>query len=253
MFVSTLLIDTGANPDRPRPGRRWLGNLYRVHQRLCMAFPSRGTRESDPSFLKPYDPQQFAQGQVHVPRSDGAGFLFRVDPLLGGGAIVVVLSALAPDWDYAFHNARHLLAAAPDKPRVFQVAVEARNRFRFRMLANAVSRVSRRSVHPSGGPVREEWIGKRVGVGGDEKSMRRWIDRRAASCGFAVDEITLSQPGYVYINNTHQAGPGQRLRSVRYEGLLRVTDADAFRRALAGGIGPGKAFGFGLLSIAPAG
>jgi CRISPR system Cascade subunit CasE len=39
---------------------------------------------------------------------------------------------------------------------------------------------------------------------------------------------------------------------VVFEGRLRVTDAEAFRRALAAGIGSGKAFGFGLLSVAPA-
>jgi CRISPR system Cascade subunit CasE len=39
--------------------------------------------------------------------------------------------------------------------------------------------------------------------------------------------------------------------SVRFEGVLEVRDADRFREALANGIGPGKAYGFGLLSIAP--
>ena len=39
------------------------------------------------------------------------------------------------------------------------------------------------------------------------------------------------------------------LAGASFEGNLAVTDADAFRAALAAGIGPGKAFGFGLLSI----
>lgn len=39
--------------------------------------------------------------------------------------------------------------------------------------------------------------------------------------------------------------------AVRFDGLLRITDANAFRETLACGIGPGKAFGFGLLSVAP--
>jgi len=46
-------------------------------------------------------------------------------------------------------------------------------------------------------------------------------------------------------------GKGQRLRSVLYNGLLEVTDPDLFHRALIRGIGSGKAFGFGLLSVAP--
>jgi CRISPR system Cascade subunit CasE len=39
--------------------------------------------------------------------------------------------------------------------------------------------------------------------------------------------------------------------AVQFDGLLRITDTDAFRETLCRGIGPGKAFGFGLLSIAP--
>lgn len=41
------------------------------------------------------------------------------------------------------------------------------------------------------------------------------------------------------------------LDAVTFEGVLEVTDADAFRSVLANGIGPGKAYGFGLMSIAP--
>jgi CRISPR system Cascade subunit CasE len=38
--------------------------------------------------------------------------------------------------------------------------------------------------------------------------------------------------------------------SVLFEGELIVTDVKAFREALMQGIGSGKAYGFGLLSIA---
>jgi CRISPR system Cascade subunit CasE len=41
-------------------------------------------------------------------------------------------------------------------------------------------------------------------------------------------------------------------RSVRFEGHLTVTDETAFAETLSSGVGSGKAFGFGLLSIAPA-
>ena len=39
---------------------------------------------------------------------------------------------------------------------------------------------------------------------------------------------------------------------VRFDGTLQVTDARALARAVRDGIGPAKAFGFGLLSLAPA-
>lgn len=41
------------------------------------------------------------------------------------------------------------------------------------------------------------------------------------------------------------------LFGVRFDGVLRVTDVEVLLDALRGGIGPAKAFGFGLLSLAP--
>jgi len=40
--------------------------------------------------------------------------------------------------------------------------------------------------------------------------------------------------------------------SVLFEGRLTIDDVEKFRETLAIGIGSGKAYGFGLLSIAPA-
>lgn len=267
MYLSTLLIDTGTNPDRPRPGRLWLRNLYHVHQRLCMAFPSTQRKDTDTEFLKPYAPADFPEDRfradekpappvevlrhVHAKRNDQSGFLFRVDPLPGGRTMIVVLSALEPNWGYAFNNAMHLLAAIPDRPRPLRVNARAGERFRFRLMANAVFRATSKSRHRSGQPIEPGWIGKRIGVAGDEASLRRWIERRSQRAGFAVAGLTLAQPSYVYVNKTAQPGQGHRLRCVRYEGSLEVTNPDAFRQALISGIGPAKAFGFGLLSIAP--
>ena len=93
MFLSCLLIDTGINPDRPRPGRMWLRNLYHVHQRLCMAFPSAPRISEDPEFLKPFKPEDFGKKQVHVKREADSGFLFRIDPEPDGRAVILVQSA----------------------------------------------------------------------------------------------------------------------------------------------------------------
>jgi CRISPR system Cascade subunit CasE len=40
------------------------------------------------------------------------------------------------------------------------------------------------------------------------------------------------------------------LRSARFEGTLRITDADVFRETLTRGLGRGKAYGCGLLTVA---
>jgi CRISPR system Cascade subunit CasE len=244
------MIDVGDNPDRPRPGRFWLRNMYHVHQRLCMAFPSKEREEGDREFLKPYSPEDFAQGHVHVERGSNAGFLFRIDPQPGNSVSILVLSSLKPDWSYAFHNASHLLAAPPPEPRPLEISIEPGNTFRFRLTANPTKRLRKDSLHAKGDKIEEKWVGKRVPVPPDK--WKEWLTRRAEHSGFRVREIANLQAGFAYFNRSTQRGTGQKLRSVRYEGVLEVTDAKAFRKTLFSGIGPAKAFGFGLLSLAPA-
>lgn len=237
MYHSCLLIDTGRNPDRPRPGRKWLGNLYRVHQRLCMGFPSSVRIAADAHFLHPFAPEDFARGHVETERDADSGFLFRVDPMPGGRAVVLVQSAARPDWDYAFANAP-LLAAEP-LVREHEPELAEGDFRRFRLRANAVRRL------PAGEPGRD---GPRVPVRTDR--IVHWIERR--SSGFELPEPPTLTPGYVYVNKTGNRGEGRRYRSVLYEGTLRVTDPELLARQIIRGIGPAKAFGFGLLSIAPA-
>lgn len=248
MYLSRLLIDVGTNPDRPRPGRLWLRNLYHVHQRLCMAFPSASRISDDPHFLKPFNPADFGEKQVHVKRGADSGFLFRIDPQTGGGIVIVVRSAVDPEWNYAFHNAGYLLAASPEV-KEFDPCYAQGERLRFRLMANPTRRLSKHSRERDGQPVKDDSIGKRVPVPADQ--LLDWLVRRAESAGFCVDkDSTTAQPGYIYVNKG-RGGDGHRLRSVRYEGILEVTDPDKFRNTLLRGIGPGKAFGFGLLSVAP--
>jgi CRISPR system Cascade subunit CasE len=250
MYLSCLLIDVGANPDRPRPGRLWLRNLYHVHQRLCMAFPSADRKVHDRDFLKPFKPEDFGEKQVHIEREAGFGFLFRVDPGPDGRGVILVQSgsAIKPDWNYAFHNARYLLAAEPEV-KLFDPRYTKGQRLRFRLVANPTRRLSRHSRERDGQPVDEKWIGKRVPVPAEQ--LLDWLVRRAQSEGFCViKDSTSIQPGYIYVNKTRDGSAGQRLRSVRYGGVLEVTDAVRFRETLIQGIGPGKAFGFGLLSVA---
>jgi len=244
MYMSTLLIDVGLNPDRPRPGRLWLRNLYRVHQRLCMAFPSAFRLEDDSNFLKPFKPEDFGGKQVHVPRRRDAGFLFRVDPQPGGRVVILVQSALEPNWNYAFQNADYLLAASPEV-KTFTPSFKIEQHLRFRLSANPTRKVGTKS-----GPNGKKQNGRRVPVPPDR--FVSWLDRKAGMAGFFVDpEKVTVQPGWIYESKEiHKVG--NRLRSVRYDGILRVTDPVLFQETLARGIGPGKAFGFGLLSVAPA-
>jgi CRISPR system Cascade subunit CasE len=315
MYLSCLLIDVGDNPDRPRPGRLWLRNLYHVHQRLCMAFPSDPRKKRDPDFLAPYDPCDFPEQhhfadcciddigdsdvlkQVHAARNKDAGFLFRIDPHPNGRAVILVQSATWPDWDYAFHNAPFLAACEVKK---FAPDFTKGQRLRFRLAANPMKKIGTLKKEERQSLMKEELKekkgrhGRRVPVPNNE--LCGWLIRRAEGAGFFIDEkSTTIQVGYVYVNKTRdddgeyweinatnfalsdgsckfckqpkitprhncldikiqrsgERGLKERLRSVRYEGVLEVIDPTSFKETLIRGIGSGKAFGFGLLSVAP--
>lgn len=235
MYLSCLLIEVGENPDRPRPGRTWLSRPYRVHQRLSMAFPSHELKTDDPSFLKPFDTGGFQH--VHARRTNQEAFLFRIDPLLGGRAMVVVQSATEPDWDYAFQNASHLLAAIPEvKP--FAPRFEALQKMQFRLRANPTRR--------------DKSTGKRQGILTQEK-QEDWLRRKGELGGFVPLSTEVVAEHFRRQTLTGQNDAETRLShfSVKYEGVLQVTDPEAFLRSIITGIGSAKGFGFGLLSVAP--
>jgi CRISPR system Cascade subunit CasE len=243
MYLSHLLIDVGDNPDRPRPGRLWLQNIYHVHQRLCMAFPSSSRVSNDADFLKPFNPDDLDTEQVHVARGVDAGFLFRIDPQASGRVVILVQSAVKPNWEYAFKNARYLLAASPEVKSLDPVFARGQ-RLRFRLVANPTRKIDTKS-----GPDGRRRNGKRIPVPIDQ--LCKWLADRAELAGFSLDKDSATiQAGYVFLNKA-RGGDGQRLRSARYDGILNITDPVRFKDSVVCGIGAGKAFGFGLLSVAP--
>jgi len=242
MFLSLLPVDLGGDPDRPRPGRLWLRNAYHVHQRLCMAFPSAARKCDDPQFVKPYTADDFGSDepkQVRVQRRLDAGFLFRVDPFSGGRVVVVVQSAVKPDWGYAFANAGHLLAGPPDV-REFDPRPMCRKgaTWRFRLRANPTKRQQEKR--------RALW---------STQEQEDWLRRKAVAGGFEVLAFTAARDGSRTALKTDYGLPEPKthrisLFAVRFEGVLRVVDEQLFFESLCAGIGSAKGLGFGLLSLA---
>ena len=274
MYLSNLLIDLGTDPDRPRPGRLWLRNVYHVHQRLCMGFPAPSRKEDDPEFLMPFHPDDFPQigeGKPAQPsRSPGHGFLFRVDPLPAGRAVILLQSAARPDWNYAFQNARMFLAADPEV-REFSPAFATGDTLRFRIRIN-LSKKSRtsndgvdlRTPRPGLDKLgRERSQSKRVALTWDkdrdrDEAVREWFESKGTRNGFTVSEFQVVNVGWVVGNRPktkaqsegdNDSGRRIEFRSALLEGTLTVADAELFAHALALGIGSAKAFGFGLLSV----
>ena len=111
--------------------------------------------------------------------------------------------------------------------------VEAGRRYRFRLLANPT--VTRE--------------GRRYGLH-DDDARQAWLGRQGARHGF---QVLLAERG---ASGRLRALQGRRERTITldavlFEGVLQATDAEALRQAWAAGIGPGKALGLGMLSLAP--
>lgn len=84
----------------------------------------------------------------------------------------------------------------------------------------------------------------------DETGLRAWLDRKADQFCFAVEDCVVGPPmESFFINKQRERG---KHSSVDFQGLLRVTDHGVFKRAFHEGIGPAKAFGFGLIMLQPA-
>ncbi len=74
----------------------------------------------------------------------------------------------------------------------------------------------------------------------------RWLNNRAADCGFEV----LGEPMMTTRNRPIEKLSGAfSINVTTYEGRLRVTELARFNRALKDGVGQGRAYGCGLFII----
>ena len=89
--------------------------------------------------------------------------------------------------------------------------------------------------------------GRRVALRRHEE-LHAWIERKAQGAGFAIDAIQFDPPVDQPFRKSGVRGKHAR---VDFRGLLSVRDRAAFRNAYRHGIGPAKAFGFGLLLLKP--
>lgn len=112
---------------------------------------------------------------------------------------------------------------------------------RFRLRANPTKRIDTKRTH-------DRLAGKRVNLRTDEE-RQAWLARKLAEAGCQLAACTIRE-GFTQRGKRYD----QDLRHgvVTFDGLLRVEDADALRASVRAGIGAGKAYGFGLLSLAPA-
>ena len=167
------------------------------------------------------------------PNMDAGGpgrVLYRVEPSKHGSMVpVLVQSEKEPDWDFLEEMGPYL--SEPVKSKEFDPHFVEGQVLSFRLKCNPTVKRN----------------GKRLGLLKDEEQMD-WLKRKAKLGGFQVVQTMPVPEGF---SKTVSGKKKISFYSVRFDGILRVEDPEAFLATLKNGIGSAKGFGFGLLSIAP--
>jgi CRISPR system Cascade subunit CasE len=168
-------------------------------------------------------------------RSDGGPgrVLFRLEPNRNRSIpVVLVQSEKQPDWSALDELEGYLIAAdTAELTPVFAVG----QKLRFRLRANPT--------------VKRE--GKRHALL-KESDQLDWLTRKAAAAGFQLIGVVTARQGKSPSRKTDTENNRHRVThyAVDFEGFLEVKGTEKLQNALASGIGPAKAFGFGMLSLA---
>jgi CRISPR system Cascade subunit CasE len=216
MFLSQLIL----NP-RSRQVRSELARSYELHRTLMSGFSG----YADP-------------GRV----------LYRLDLSARDGIPRVLLqSQVNPDWSKLRAKEGYFLELPGGNPqmRKYDPELQPGQKLVFRLLANPT-----RSVMPAGSAPNVR--GKRVTIGRTE-DQEAWLKHKAENGGFRVLSVMITNLGEqrLKIPGKDREIHDARHWAARFDGELEVTDPQAFRQTLEKGIGSGKGFGYGLLSIAP--
>lgn len=233
MYLSRLIL----NP-RSRAVRNDLGDCRGLHRTILSAFP------------QAIKDQEGARAEF--------GVLYRADTDPRSGKIaLLVQSQTEPEWSnlpsgYLIDDFDEM--DNPAIKRIDQVYGSLSNgtRLRFRLRANPTRRVSQQSANE-----KSNGYGKRVEIYEEEKQIE-WLQRKGEQNGFRLLTVRAN-PG---VHNVHarpeakaigwrdRSQPPMKFGAVLFEGQIEILDAAKFVEALSKGIGSGKAYGFGLLSIA---
>ncbi len=175
------------------------------------------------------------------------GVLYRLEYSRAAGWVLYVQSRTKPTWaflpqDYLVVNDSMPASAVKSVAGAYSSLNEGQL-VRFRLRANVTKKVDTKSS-PDG----QRRNGRRVPLYREEDQIA-WLVRMATHHGFKPRQVVIAAAGAServrsYLGN-------KTLQGVLFEGILEIRDPVLFRAALKSGIGPGKAYGFGLLSIAP--
>jgi len=81
-----------------------------------------------------------------------------------------------------------------------------------------------------------------------EESQLQWLSRQGVRGGFVIKASMASSSDL--LESERKAGVCITVQKVCFDGVLEVQEPDRVRKLVLDGVGPAKAFGCGLLSLA---
>jgi len=229
-----------------------LGSPYCMHAAVAASFPPTNHAQNDPRTLWRVDMEP-----------SGVAWLYIVSqeiPSLAGMDEQIGFPDRPPSWETRDYTPFLDKLTKGQEWSFRLVANPVRNVVRNRS-QNTTDVVGKRISHLT---VRQQasWlIGEEAYTNCDPAGIPEGLpgvdDSRAAHNGFDVlsdhsgnPQLILSERNKYRLSKRDKAQP-ITLVTVRFDGVLRVADVDKLRHALTGGIGHAKAFGCGLLTLAP--
>jgi CRISPR system Cascade subunit CasE len=233
LYLSRLFLN-----HRSRAVMKDVADPRMLHKTISGCFPPIEGREG-----KPPDERETPRNAFSV--------LHRLEPRRDG-FVLYVQSIAEPDWSKLTPGYANRIEVKPINGLYSQI--RNGSRLIFRLAANPTKRAGK---NDQGHARFQDEKRRRIDIR-DEEGRIRWLERKGAECGFSLCRVTarneiraVDAKPRPAVKFKHDAGR-VTLGSAVFDGVLEVTDADAFRAALARGIGTGKAYGFGLMSVAPA-
>jgi CRISPR system Cascade subunit CasE len=194
--------------------------------------------------------------------------LWRVEHASPYRADVLVLTESTPSWEHLVEQAGWPSADEPQtlvrpyEPLLDRVVLGAE--FAFRLRANPVSATH----HPSNPSAAQQQSlaseSRPRGVRVPHRTAAHqlaWLTGRVERWGF---EILMTESGFpdvrlaarerVVFGKSNRDDEKRRvvIETATFDGRVRVTDTDAARASLLSGVGPARAYGCGLITLAPA-
>jgi CRISPR system Cascade subunit CasE len=238
--------------------RRVLSSPQALHAAVMSSFPA----------LLPTD----------EPGPEGPRVLWRLDHNARAEVLLFIVSPDRPDLTHLVEQAGWPAAATPEAPgwdtrpyTPFLDRLAKGDRWSFRLTANPVHHIRRTSDEPTKRtahltPIHQ--LGWLLDPGRQERAGFRILekphDKRLLPAGTTHQqhehhgdryELAVSnQRSLAFHKNRGAGAPGNKpvtLVTVTYDGRLEVTDPEALQRTLTRGLGKAKAYGCGLMTLAP--